>query len=102
MRISPAGQSQDFELYPAPRTGDPPRGRQSFAFCAAGGIGSVSLETNGSHRTIWANEIPGDHGHALFADARPSQFLLVFARTQTGVNGFRGGRTGNLAVAGRQ
>ena len=100
MRISPAGQPQDFELRAAPRTGNHPRRRQPLAFRAAGGTGFVGLQANDSHRAVRAHEISGHHRRALFADARPAQFFLVFARTPAAAGGGRAGRAGDVAVAG--
>ena len=42
-----------------------------------------AFKTHGARRTVWPDEISRHHGRAVFSDARPAQFLLVFARTQT-------------------
>ncbi len=102
MRIPPAGQQQNLELHPAPRTGNHPGGRQPFALHPAGGTGFVGVQNPGAHRAVWPDEISRHHGRAVFSDARPAQFLLVFARTQVATAiGTAGNRRGG-AVAGHR
>ena len=87
MRISPAGQPQNLELRPAPRTGNHSGGGQSLALHPAGGTGFVGVQKPGARRAVWPDEISRHHGRAVFSHARPAQFLLVLARTQAAAAG---------------